>query len=769
MKRIRFLSRNIKGSVSVKYTWLELFFVILLATLIYSLTANNYSTRKIEDNFDKLNLELYKKMQMQFDTMLNSFSQTALELATDADIAALAMQRDDSAPHSQITAMEHALANKSVIMRNAEDYHIYFSRSGMIGSTDGLFGAQEYFETHYSYLNLRDSEWRRWIVSDAEKEYIAVTGTDGRQYLLLKYPLSGTVREIVSSSLIVVLEESCMLRFARDIPYFESSMIYLTDSDGETLFCLKPEGMETLTNGALNKSADTLRLAGKRFRVIRAASANTGWQFVFCVPSNIYRGDLSTVNFILYAMLLLCICLEIFVLWRSYNRSYSPLKGIVGMIGNGEEKGNELEAIRKSIVQMMDAKKEYSSLIDEQKAIIRNNYLYLLMSGVLGEREMKEEVWREKGVEFIHPFFMTASLSLMEYSELFYDLEEPIDDSQRFDLMKLIVENIYSDIAAKYGLHSYFVAMGRNCFILLNLAEKTDKAAVLESFRETQQAVQNHFDVHFAVALSGIYRGLYGVPNTYKEALEGLDYIELIGEPGIVEYEEAAGDRVAQYRLEYDFYNAFFKFIKQQQGEEAYRLVKQRLDEKLYAAAPYRAIAYMVYDVVNHILGQFQEYLEDSEPVECLFRMTLASREDIEKAEERIGQLIFKICSEISARADAANLKEAKHKAVAQKVRETIDRDYRNTELNVTGIADRLGFSRAYISGIFQEQYGEGVLDYLNRVRYEKAREMILTTNLTLTKIAEATGFVSISTFNRVFKKYEGISPGAFRKQYLGY
>lgn len=756
-------------SSSVKHTWLILFFAVLLITVCYSLIANTISVRRIEADFDELNQELYKKVQVQFDTMLNNFSRSALELATDADIAALTARRDSAAPSQQIWAMEKALANQSTTMRNAGAYHIYFSRSGMIGATDGMFDAQEYFETHYTYLNLRDSEWRRWILSDAEKRYISVTGIDGRQYLLLKYPLSGTVREIISSSLIVVLEESSMIRLVQNIPYFDDSLIQITDSDGEALFQIKPEDQQMTDFGYFEEREmpKKLRIGGKTFRFIAVTSANTGWQFAYCIPDRIYRSGFLPINLIFYAMLILVIGLEILVLWRSYSRSYSPLKGIVGMMGTGEMPGNEFETIRQNITRMLDAEKKYSSMLDAQKQFIRNNYLYLLLSGVLSAQETEPDILKEKDIVFPFPCFLTAALWLKEYVYLFQEAEEAMDDAQQFELMKLIVDNIFRDIAVKHDLHFYFVSIGRCCYVLFNLSEQTGDSVVIESFRETQQAVENYFNIHFAVALSSRYRDINGVPSAYKEAVAGLEYYELVGEPSVIEYREIADDSVAQYRLEYDFYNEIFKLIKQQCGEEASRVVLRRLDEKLQTATSYRVISYMIYDIVNHILGQFQEYLMDSSYVEELFRMELSGQEDIASAKEKIDRLIKQICTEISVRVQSADVKETKHKMIAEEIRSIINANYHDPEINVSVMADKLGFSRAFVSRIFQEQYGEGVLDYLNRVRCEKACELILTTHLTFEKIAGRTGFASISTFNRVFKKYEGVSPSAFQKRHL--
>ncbi len=59
------------------------------------------------------------------------------------------------------------------------------------------------------------------------------------------------------------------------------------------------------------------------------------------------------------------------------------------------------------------------------------------------------------------------------------------------------------------------------------------------------------------------------------------------------------------------------------------------------------------------------------------------------------------------------------------------------------------------------------MLDYINRARYLEAKRVILESNYTFDKIARMTGFTNVYTFERVFKKYAGISPKEFQKLYL--
>ena len=73
---------------------------------------------------------------------------------------------------------------------------------------------------------------------------------------------------------------------------------------------------------------------------------------------------------------------------------------------------------------------------------------------------------------------------------------------------------------------------------------------------------------------------------------------------------------------------------------------------------------------------------------------------------------------------------------------------------------DRYKFCKA-----FKERFGEGYISYLNSIRVEKAAELLVNFDLSVTDISSFTGFGCIDHFIRIFKKKYGVSPGEYRKK----
>lgn len=101
----------------------------------------------------------------------------------------------------------------------------------------------------------------------------------------------------------------------------------------------------------------------------------------------------------------------------------------------------------------------------------------------------------------------------------------------------------------------------------------------------------------------------------------------------------------------------------------------------------------------------------------------------------------------------------------ATAVRKAIDYTEKNlADATLNGAAAECGLSYSYFSRIFSSYMRMGYSDYLNRVRINESLKLIATTDMTVTEIAMALGFSSVSYYISVFKALKGISPGAFRK-----
>ncbi|MDY7225350.1 AraC family transcriptional regulator [Hyalangium rubrum] len=83
----------------------------------------------------------------------------------------------------------------------------------------------------------------------------------------------------------------------------------------------------------------------------------------------------------------------------------------------------------------------------------------------------------------------------------------------------------------------------------------------------------------------------------------------------------------------------------------------------------------------------------------------------------------------------------------------------------VEGLAATVGLSRSGFAARFSALVGEPPLEYLARWRMTKAAEFLRDSDLSLSQVAGHVGYQSEASFNRAFKRWEGVAPGAYRRQ----
>ena len=98
-----------------------------------------------------------------------------------------------------------------------------------------------------------------------------------------------------------------------------------------------------------------------------------------------------------------------------------------------------------------------------------------------------------------------------------------------------------------------------------------------------------------------------------------------------------------------------------------------------------------------------------------------------------------------------------------KKARLFMEDNYANPELTLKTVADYVGFNEKYFSTRFAKECGCTFITYLNRLRLQRAQELLARTGLKMYEISDHVGYNSVEHFNHTFKKFLGISPSDYR------
>lgn len=86
--------------------------------------------------------------------------------------------------------------------------------------------------------------------------------------------------------------------------------------------------------------------------------------------------------------------------------------------------------------------------------------------------------------------------------------------------------------------------------------------------------------------------------------------------------------------------------------------------------------------------------------------------------------------------------------------------------LSVATVAAHFGYHQDYISRLFRKHFGLGLKEYITEQKIKKAKDLLLTTELSVKQISSELGYAQENLFIKFFVYHEKISPTVFRNQY---
>lgn len=311
--------------------------------------------------------------------------------------------------------------------------------------------------------------------------------------------------------------------------------------------------------------------------------------------------------------------------------------------------------------------------------------------------------------------------------------------------------------AAQHGAAAYGAATSPDRMLIVLSA--AGKERVTEAAKSVRSAVQSYMDVSITIGASRLVQELKLLPEAYREAVHAAEHKGWVGDGQIIPYESV---QIAAMNNRTLLEKELILLSEIRAGNDG--AVASILQEWTgqFAGLPSRQVKLMATQLVLYVMRVVQDFpLPDRggrfcrDPLLEMSRMTSGSEivAFISDYFEKVGQWI----RESREFAVPKMFEDARHW-----IREHLHKD-----ASLNGLADYLHLSPKYVSSRFKQVTGECFADFLSRVRFERARELLLDPGQKVSAIAEAVGYTDTNYFSIAFKKNIGLTPSEFRKRYL--
>ena len=110
------------------------------------------------------------------------------------------------------------------------------------------------------------------------------------------------------------------------------------------------------------------------------------------------------------------------------------------------------------------------------------------------------------------------------------------------------------------------------------------------------------------------------------------------------------------------------------------------------------------------------------------------------------------------------DLMDVKHRNAMYRAIAYMKENY-TRRITLQEVAQISGYSATYFSRIFAEEIGVSFKEYINELRIERSKTLLLNQDLTILEVGSAVGFSDQSYYCKMFKRATGVSPDVFRKR----
>lgn len=171
----------------------------------------------------------------------------------------------------------------------------------------------------------------------------------------------------------------------------------------------------------------------------------------------------------------------------------------------------------------------------------------------------------------------------------------------------------------------------------------------------------------------------------------------------------------------------------------------------------------VVYKMLVNLIIMLQKIKEEFDINKTTNRLDVSELLDELNRADDITVIKGALFMEVIEIIEILQIENSQYSPVVKQIMSKVKNDYKE-DMNLKTLADKFNMNSSYLGQIFLKEVGCTFAHYLNHTRNKVGRDLILRTNMRMNDIATEIGYVDVSYFYRMFKKYYGVSPASLRE-----
>lgn len=760
----------------VQGRWLQSYTLMLLIPILIMVPVYLQTRRVMEAEISRANTALLAQLQQEMDSYIDYAYRLAEIISLDARVPALVRNQENLSWKERLEMVQLLADFKSynISRQNLDHFYIFFHDGDFVLANNALYPSDLYFAEWMGSGTDTSDNWKNYLKQEQRGEFISLRSFNrtAEEGILFTKSLNGQNGK-PAATIVIELDQERLFTSINNIQSYNQGNVYILDESNRVLVSSEPRGSEGRSveglEGRQGLGVLTENWDGDRIVLSYAESKLLKWKYVYMLPARIYSEKAEYVrNMALLTLAVAAVAGTLLAVLLA-RKNYLPLQRLIRNVAErskhhpaGPESQNEYAYLEEAIESALDHNSVMHRTIEKQSKTIRSNLLARILKGRMEQSLVPQEVLKEQGITLVSEDLAVILFYLEDYSGFFRQDEQDEEKNRKF--VQLIMTNIIEEMAGAEH-HGWMAEVDDLLAFTINFRPDTSQEKAAEALRrlleEAQRFIGNRFHILFTAAVSGMHRSVTELPVAYREALEAMEYRMLMGEQTIIWYSE-----ITQQELSYSY-----SIEKEQQlinyvNAGDYAGARETLDEVINTNLGQGNISVdlircLLFDMCSTMMKAGMEanaersllYRENLEAIR-----ELANGSTVSAMRERMSVFLQKVCAQSEER-------RMKNKyRMKENVEAYIMEHYRDYNLGIHSISEHFNVNPSYLSRYFKEQSGENLTDYMNKHRIEQAKLLLLREEILIKDISDMVGICNISTFIRLFKKYEGITPSVYRE-----
>ncbi|MCT4598030.1 MAG: helix-turn-helix domain-containing protein [Vallitalea sp.] len=526
-------------------------------------------------------------------------------------------------------------------------------------------------------------------------------------------------------------------------------------SDGEVLASrnsgIEEEEVNELKQKLLS-NLDNKSIEINGYKVFISTSKITNWKYFYIIDDSI-NNDLilefvGKTGIVYILLMILGAIISLFFTKQTYKPVYKVMQQF--NVDDNEEVYDEFEIISKTSSNMRIANEKLRAITINNRIPLKIKYLRDLLYGLNKKQILDSDLMKNELFMFQEP----VHVIVLEYVDLM-DLQRKHFEEE-ISSIRINIKEIISQ--AFINIKHYQVIEGNNGRIVLVILKK-DKDVVKKLVKSILLNIKKDCGIDIVASLGKEVHTISNINESFSDALNILEYKRLVPGMIIIEENNIVNIKKTTYYYPLDLEQNLINYIIMGKKEETKMVLRHLLEENFnnrnITNEALSLLAFAITGTINRVLNQINKSVEDIYEEGAMVYLELkTSNHEI---------FCAKVNSLFATLLDNIVCKENKDiNKLADRILEYIHSNYM-MDISLNDIAEYFSITPAYVSMLFKKEHGYNFKDYLNMYRINQAKIIIeQETNIKNVDLAKSVGFNSVNTFLRLFKKYEGVSPGKY-------